>query len=125
MVHIPLTMTLQDAIADGYTHVSLNSPDSGYQSLTNINDVTQEDIDTGTVYLADKESFCPSGVDNETLKDMIADHIAFNHSDNTGDDTDAVYDAIMAMDFSDVVNRIDTELAKLNSYRWMTNIRLV
>lgn len=125
MVHIPLTMTLQDAIADGYTHVSLNSPDRGYQALTDINDITQEDIDTGTVYLAQKETFAPAGIDNSELQDLIAEHIAINHSDNTGDDTDTVYDVIKVIDFSDVAERIDAELAKLNSYRWMTNIRLV
>lgn len=119
------TLTLKQAKEQGYTHYCFGHPSNGYQGLDTLEGLTQQDIDEGTLYLADKETFPPSGISNEELKDMIADYIAVNHSDNTGDDTDIVFDAIKEIDFSDVVERIDKSLEKLNSYRWITEIRLV
>ena len=119
------TLTLKEALEQGYTHYCYGHPSNGYQSLQDLSDITESDIKDHDIYLADKETFSPDGIDNESLKDMIADHISSQHYDDTGDDTDTVYDAIKELDFSDVVKRIENKLSELNHYRWITEIKLV
>lgn len=119
------TLTLQEAISQGYTHFCFGHPSDGYQTIDRLSEITQLDIDQGVLYLADKNTFAPSGISHVELKEMIAEHIWINHQDNTGDDTDTIYDAIKEIDFSDVVERIDKKLNEHNTFRWITNIRLI
>lgn len=119
------TLTLKEAKEQGYTHFCYGHPSNSYQTLHELEELTQQDIDEGTLYLADKETFAPSGISHEELKELIAEYIWVNHEDNTGDDTDIIYDAIKEIDFLDVVERIDKVLEQHKTFRWITNIRLV
>lgn len=119
------TLTLQEAISQGYTHYCLGHPQEGYQTTHTLSGITQADVDENTLYLAGKNTFAPSGISHDELKEMIAEHIWVNHQDDTGDDTDTIYDAIKEIDFSDVVKRIDEKLSEHKTFRWITNIRLI
>ena len=121
----PKTLTLKEALNQGYTHFIFGHPSDGYQTTHELFEITQKEIDQGNLYLADKRCFAPSGITNEEIKNLIANEIAVNHYDNTGDDTDTVYDAVREIDFSGVEQRIDEALQKLKSFRWITETKLV
>jgi len=119
-------LTVKQALEEGYTHFVYAS--DGYQAIKGIEDVLKDekaiDFSRDDIYIVSKEPFHPSAPDNEELKDLIAEHVWVNHHDNTGDDTDAVFDAVKAIDFNDISERIQSALNGLNYYH-QTNIKLV
>lgn len=119
------TLTLKEAIKQGYTHCCYGHPSNGYQSLDELTNVTEQDVLESEIYLAGKHTFQPAGLTNGELKELIAEQIWINHEDNTGDDTDTIYDAIKEIDFQDVSDRIEEVLKNHNSFRYITEIKLV
>lgn len=119
------TLTLKEALEQGYTYCCYGHPSNGYQSLYDLSTITQQDIEESEIYLAGKHTFRPRGITNEELKELIAEDIWRNHEENTGDDTYTIYDAIKEIDFQDVADRIDKVLNKHNTFRYITEIKLV
>ncbi|MVZ67412.1 hypothetical protein GQF61_16275 [Sphingobacterium sp. DK4209] len=117
-------LTIKEALEQGYTHFAYGHPSNGFQSLHELSELTDDDIKDSELYLAGKHTFRPCGLTNEELKELIAEHIWVNHEDNTGDDTDTIYDAIKEIDFQDVSERIEKVLDQYNSFRYVTEIRL-
>ena len=119
------TLTLKEAIEQGYTHCCYGHPSNGYQSLDDLSNITEQDVIESEIYLAGKHTFKPAGLTNEELKELIAEHIWVNHEDRTGDDTDTIYDAIKEIDFQDVSDRIEEVLKNHNTFRYITEIKLI
>lgn len=119
------TLTLKEALEQGYTHFAYGHPSNGFQSIDKLSEIKQKDIEEGSLYLAGKHTFSPNGISNGELKELIAEHISVDHEDNTGDDTDTIYEAVKEIDFQDVSDRIEEVLSKYNYYRYVTEIRLV
>lgn len=119
------TLTLKEAIKQGYTHCCYGHPSNGYQPLDELTNVTEQDVLENEIYLAGKHTFQPAGLTNRQIKVLLAEQIWINHEDKTGDDTDTIYEAIKDIDFQDVSDRIEEALKKYNTFRYITEIKLV
>lgn len=109
-------LTVKEALESGYT--SFVYDDDGYQSIKEI-DPADIDWSRNDISLVAKESFSPMGLDEDILKEMIIESIWSSHYDDTGDDTDAVFDALnpLELDLSKVKSQIDEALSKLKYYK--------
>lgn len=119
------TLTLQEAIQEGYS--AFIYANDGWQAIKMLNEYQlDDDIDwtRDDIYLVQKEGQNPAGLSAEEIAEMLAENIQCSHSDETGDDTDDVYDAIKRLDFSDVSEKINEALAGIFYYR-QTNIHLI
>lgn len=114
-------ITYQEAIAQGYEHYVYNN--DGYQSLKDISDVESIDFNREDLRLVNKEPYHPSGISSKDIAELLAEHLECNHSGESGDDTEAVYDAIKALDFSEAEAKISEALSGLVYYR-ATDIKL-
>ncbi|QQT43330.1 Uncharacterised protein [Sphingobacterium multivorum] len=112
-------ITAQEAIAQGYLYFGYKGME--YQTLNDLTDISQEDIDRG-VCLFSKEYTTPSCEEN--IKEFIADHIQDQWGAETNDDTSDVYDAIMSIDLSDIADRINKVLEDKKCYH-LTDIELI
>lgn len=114
-----MKITVKQALEQGYVHFGYKGLE--YQTLNELSDITDEDIETG-VCLFSKEYTTPSCEDN--IKEIIADHVQDQWYSETNDDTSDVYDAIMAVDLSDISDRINKVLEDKRYYT-LTDIELV
>lgn len=114
MENTKLQLTVQEALEQGFTHFVYD--EDGFQRIQDII-IDEIDFSRDNISLVQKESYHPSGLDSEQIAEMLGEAILLNHQDDTGDDTEDVYDAIMEIDFSDVSKKIDEALSHLNYYR--------
>jgi hypothetical protein len=114
-------LTLQEALEQGYTGCVYAK--DGYQHIKQLAFPDEIDWKRDDIYLVNKESYNPAGMDSKEIAETLADQIYENHYDEIGDDTDAVWDVIKAIDFSDVEERINNALSSLHYYR-QSKIRL-
>lgn len=114
-------LTVKEALEQEYVYYVYN--DDGYQSLKDISDM-EMDFDREDIRLVSKEPYAPCGMDSKNIAETIAEIIEQNHVEDTGDDTEQVYDAIMEIDFSEAEKLINEALSKLNYYR-ATEIKLI
>lgn len=112
-------LTIPQALEQGYLFFGYKGIE--YQTLNDLSDITQEDIDRG-VCLFSKEYTSPSCEEN--IKEFIADHIQDQWSAETNDDTSDVYDAIMSIDLSDIASRVNKVLED-KKYYTLTDIELI
>ncbi|WGQ15545.1 hypothetical protein [Sphingobacterium faecium] len=112
-------LTIQQALEQGYLFFGYKGLE--YQTLNDLSDITQEDVDRG-VCLFSKEYTSPSCEEN--IKEFIADHIQDQWSAETNDDTSDVYDAIMSIDLSDIASRVNKVLED-KKYYTLTDIELI
>lgn len=105
-------LTIEQAIDQGYE--SFVYPEDGFQALKGLD----YDIDFDKKpMLVEKEPYHPSGISAKDIAELIAENLEENHSSDSGDDTEQVYDAIMEINFSEVEKMIDEKLSKLYYYR--------
>jgi len=117
-------LTVKEALEQGYTKVGTKTND--WQSLVDLEDIKDFDSRETTFYLADKKSNSPS-TSVEDIKELLVEHISVNHSDETGDDTDDVYDLLNAIELSEfepLVEKINKVL-EAKTYHWLTDIQLI
>ncbi|QQT43321.1 Uncharacterised protein [Sphingobacterium multivorum] len=112
-------LTPQQALEQGYVNFGYKGLE--YQTLNDLSDITDEDIERG-VCLFSKEYTTPTC--QEDIQTFLADHIQDNWSSETQDDTNDVYEAIMAIDLSDIADRINKVLED-KKYYTLTDIELV
>lgn len=114
-------LTRKEALTEGFT--KCGRPQQDWQSIQNIEDLNDEDfVDTKWV-LADKVENHPC-ISDDYLKDLLSDQIGERHADETGCDTDDVYDIVRAIDFKPFTKVINEALSSY-SYSWMTEIELL
>jgi V8-like Glu-specific endopeptidase len=119
-----MQLTVKEALEQGYTKFGFDGRE--WQSALDLQ--TDIDADTfsgqsGKPLLFHKEEYHP-GIDAESIKDLLADHIACNHYDETGDDTDNVEDAVRELDFESVAEMINEKLLSTTYYK-LTDIELI
>tara|TARA_R110000868_G_scaffold139805_2_gene354929 strand:+ start:11709 stop:12341 length:633 start_codon:yes stop_codon:yes gene_type:complete len=113
-------LTVKEALNKGYTHYSEENEDSPiYFKLTDCQDM---DITPYTV-LVDKEFKLPL-VDHDELRGAIAEYLDETHERETGDCSETVFDIIQAVDFKDLVIKINKELSGVKTYV-LTEIHLI
>lgn len=118
------TLTLKEAIEQGYKYCLFDK--EGWQSLIDISDVGEKELERGIV-LCEKEPYQPAGMDAKSILEQIAEQIYCQHCDDTGDDTNDVYDRIMDIDLSalePLVKVIDEKLSTMKTFYRTSGIRL-
>lgn len=121
-VYFMKKLTVKDALAQGYTSYVYNS--DGYQSLNDISDVESIDFGRDDIRIVGKEPSHPSTPVAEDIADLLAEQINHDWHEETGCDTDSVYYAIKAIDFTDVHERIKKALSEIDYYV-ATDIKLI
>jgi hypothetical protein len=116
------TLTVKQALEQGYTHYVFNS--DGFQSLKDIVHISDEDFNRDDIRVVEKESYHPYGISSKDIAELLADHLESNNGENTGDDTSQVYDTIMELDFTEAENKITEALSAINYYR-ASKIKLI
>lgn len=112
---------LHQAMATGYTYWGYEG--EKWQTINKLADLDYSCFEGKKMYLFDKEPSVVS-INEEDLRDLIADHIEDNHSSETGDDTMEVYETVKALNFDQTVAYINQALSKHRVYH-LTKIRVV
>jgi hypothetical protein len=112
-----MEMTKEEALKEGYTLCGY--PEREYQTLIKIADADEEDFKLGELCIAEKEGMKPTA-DAEGIREMIADMMESNWGNDTGDDTEEVYNTIMKLDFTATANLINDALKDKTSYTLTT-----
>lgn len=117
-------LTVAEALAQGYVHCALGNGER-WQILSNISDLKPIDFEMQLYswFIADKEAINPS-IDEESIKDLVAEHIQCNWYDESGDDTEEVYNKVMTIDFKEITNVINEKLQSYCRYE-LTKIQLI
>jgi hypothetical protein len=119
-----MELTVKEAIEQGYEYFGVDGPD--WQSLQELGDIDCE-LELDPDFLDDKNlftknSYSPS-MSKQEIAELLADIIAVNHSEETGDDTDDVFDIVNGLDFTETANMINNALEKKRYYT-LTDIKL-
>lgn len=118
------TLTVKEAIEQGYTLYGYDSADGGFQSLHSIDGLSAEDFEEFTdMVLAEKEPHYV-GVNAIALyQDIIEDLMC--SEDCLGDDTVEIDDLVKtAVDWDDIAAKINAAL-KTRPYYRLTEIKLI
>ena len=116
-------LSIKDALEQGYTKYCFNS--DGFQGLLDISgNIDPSDLAREDIRIVEKEPYSPAGISSKDIAELLAEHIESNHMDDSGDDTEQVFDAIKELDFTDAEHKIGEALSKLKYYR-ATDIKLI
>lgn len=115
------TITKEEAIKQGYWLCG-NSKNTDWQHLLPIEDLTDEEIAKGELVLADTKSESPT-TDADWIKELIADAMESNWGNDTGDDTEQVFNAIDKLDFTQTAEMVNKALENIKSYK-LTDIKI-
>lgn len=112
-------LTVEEALSQGYTRWLVAK--GGFQSLCDLTHITDGDFDRYEIELVNKEPYSPPCyIDTETIRENLAEHCELQHRDETGDDTNQVYDAILELPtelFQPIIDAISSKMHGLNYYR--------
>ena len=115
-------MTRREAIDKGYE--LCGKADMEWQNYRRIEDLEEEDFDGEEWVVVTNESISPT-IDAETIARVLAEEMEINWSDSTGDDTEQVYNTLIAMkpSFVNIAGIINGKLKHIKSHK-CTNIIL-
>lgn len=120
-----MKLTVKEALEQEYTKCGYELQE--WQSLYEVSDFDNpgefEQHYNRKMVLFSKDSYSPS-IDADTIKDLLAEHIACNHADETGDDTDNVEDSVRELDFDPTAKMINEKLSKAVYWK-ATDIELI
>ena len=117
-------LTVKEAIELGYSKCGQKTND--WQSLIDLEDIKDFDSKETTFYLADPKENNPC-TSAEDIKELLVDHIHINHSDETGDDTDDVYDILNAIDLKEFepLAELLNKALEAKKFYWLTDIKVI
>lgn len=115
-------LTVKEAIDQGYIYFGQDKGE--FQHLHRIENISDADFEFGPIMLAEKDSYYTPSISSEEIAETLADIVYSQCGDETGDDTDEVYDIVKALDFTDAAERINNALVKKKYYK-LTNIQLI
>lgn len=113
-------LTKKQAIEAGYTYFGFANKE--WQTCLQLDDLTDDQYDKD-LRLFDKESITPR-ITEKQIKETIADQMQSDWYDDSGDDTEDVFNAISSVDFSEIVKSINEAVSKIKCYR-LTKIKLI
>jgi len=113
------TITIEEAINQGYTLAGVQGRD--WQQGIPLAELNSEDLKL-QVWCPFSKEFRTPGMDEESIKEMIADAIETNWSEDTGDDTEEVYKLIISVDFQPLLDKIKEKVKEVQAFslhqRW-------
>src|SRR6266540_20008 len=115
-------ITVKEAINQGYRYYGQNKGE--FQHLNSIDNMNDCDFECGPVYLAEKEAYYTPGISSKDITNALADIVSCQSHDETGDDTDDVYDIVKALNFTVTASLINAALVHKKYYK-LTNIQLI
>lgn len=115
-------ITVAEAIEQGYVYFATDKGE--FQHLNSIEGITDADFEYGPQLVADKEPYHVPCISPEEIAETLADIVSQQNADETGDDTDDVYDIVKALDYSAMAATIN-EAIKHKKYYKLTNIELI
>lgn len=115
-------LTVKEALEQGYVFFAQDKGE--FQHLHRIDVIKDADFEFGPYMLAEKESYYTPSISSEEIAETLADIIYSQCGDETGDDTDDVYNIVKALDFTDAAERINNALVKKKYYK-LTKIQLL
>jgi hypothetical protein len=113
-------ITITEALKEGYKFCGRQSEE--WQSLTPIKDLSPIDFEK-PLFLADKKGDV-FNFSKDLISEFLADVISGNEAEETGRDTDQIYNAIKEIDFSETELKIQEVLNGFKSYK-LTDIKLI
>lgn len=117
-----LKLTVSEAIAEGYIFFGYET--DGFGTIHRIEKMNEADFEIGPLFLAEKESYYSPSISAESISELLAEQLWSSAGDETGDDTDDVYDIVKALDFTAVAEMINASLAHKKYYK-LTKIQLI
>jgi hypothetical protein len=114
------TLTLQQAISEGYTHFGYTGRD--YQSVNPLEDITEDDFKDDNIVLFEKKPFY-LGIDADNLRDIVTDTVIDNGeiADDTDEPYDLLRDGVNWEKFAEEIN----DAMRHRPYWRLTKIKLV
>jgi hypothetical protein len=114
-------LTIKEALEQGYT---LCGADKGeWTPLHKIESMTEFDFQEEKIMIAEKEYDSPT-INANSIRDMIAESMESNWGNDTGDDTEQVYDEVMKLDFTQCAEMVNKALEGIKSYE-LSDIELI
>lgn len=119
-------LTINEALEKGYTHYIFQK--DGFSFIKSISEMDPTDLERDDIVIVDPEPYHSVGMSAGDMKDFIVEQIACQSDDETGDDTDTVFDALVkhldAKDFELICDKIQSVLNGINYYK-PTEIKLI
>lgn len=119
-----MQLTVKEALEQGYKHYVY----SDVQEWSSILPIAGEGLIQWerVPMLTEKELSMYPGIDKDTIAELLAEDIYCNWEDQSGDDSDKVYDIVKALDYTAVAEMINKALSdkKICAYE-VTDIKLV
>lgn len=116
-----MKITIKEALAQGYEHAGRNT--GGFQRYSQIKELQENELLEEEWFVVDKEKNHP-GIDAESLKDLIVNHIDGDWYDRTHDDDSTIPDALHDLDATAWADEINKSLEVIWSSK-LTKIQLV
>lgn len=111
-------LTVKQAIEQGFTQFLY--PADGYQALGDLSDIHDSCFNRGKIELVNKDPHSPDNLDAKSIIEMIAERIYCQHVDETGDDTDEVYQGLITVNSDTLkpfLDAIQEKLDRMNYYK--------
>lgn len=115
-------LTVKEALEQGYIYFGQDKGE--FQHLHSIENISDADFELGPVMLTEKEPYHTPTISSEAIAELLADYVSCWNGDETGDDTDDVYEIVNGLDFTEAAKKIN-EALKNKKYYKLTNIQLI
>jgi len=115
-------LTKSEALAKGYRMCGRDNGNM-WQGLCEIESLSQTDFDFNGWLVASTDLITPS-IDEDYIKERVADMLSDEWSSETGDDTNEVFNLIKEVDFGPITKAIKEKLGDYGMYQ-LTTIRIV
>lgn len=128
---ITKTITLAEAVAEGYEYFGVDESCSGFQTLT---DLTQDNLleavasnPDSKIILFEKERQLPSGIDADALREMVEERMTDQYYDECGDDdaSDKVETAMKSIDFAPLAAAITAAMNSMTFFHEWSTVEVV
>ena len=111
-------LTLQQAIEQGYTKFLYKG--EKFQSLRDLASIEDADYEKGIELVNKEPETIGSYIDAEQMREWVAEQSECQHSDETGDDTNQVYDTLMELPldlFAPIIKAVNEKMKGIGYYK--------
>lgn len=103
------TLTMEQAIAKGYTHF-MEEEGEYVKKFSSIKDDDREYYKTSKCYIMDMKTPLHYTIDSDTIKELISEHVA--EQDMVADEDDKLYLIASSHDYSELAKELNEKFKK-------------
>lgn len=107
------TLTMDEAIAKGYTHF-IEFEGESLLKFKNIRPEDRQYFKEGEYYLIEMDKPIHYSIDANTIAEIISEHVS--RQDEMGDENDKLFTIAEEHDYSEVAKQLNEKFAKVNFY---------